>query len=330
MPAVRPLQISDEDALLELFRRYPYKKYHQRFQRLDAEKLTTFFTNGEMGKLAQNLAKGQTAQWVAEENGQIVGLAGLQPDSWHSRFYPYTFARVAPFLAWEASPELQAELIGTLLATAKQEGFQHLMTRVDGAEYQVANALLEKGFFLVDASAKLSAHHKAIPDIAPPSRANGCRVRPFTPADAPAIARIAATSHPMNHFYQDSWLEHAGSDRLFEAWVQRCCDGLSSDIFILDKQGEVLGFVIYLRPNGLNKAVGSHLLILDFVCLDTRARGGGLGTWLISESLRELTGQYQVLELRTSTHNYPALACYNTLGMRSTSTDFILHRHHTR
>jgi ribosomal protein S18 acetylase RimI-like enzyme len=82
---------------------------------------------------------------------------------------------------------------------------------------------------------------------------------------------------------------------------------------------------VYLKPISFNREIGVRVIILDFVCLDSSKRGGGLGRWLIAKSLGALAEEYEFCELRTSQNNYPAQDCYADLGFRVVSTDFVLH-----
>lgn len=351
---IRPLRAEDLPGLRALFRDFPHKKHQQREQGIAADALADFFVAGEERRLrkaaasegsgstsgggttaAGNLAPTErgpgdprNAQWVALDNsGAVVALAGLDADAWHSRHYPWHFGRIAPFLTWRAEPDERAALLDTVLEAAQARGMNHLMARVDGAEYGAAQTLESRGFYLVDVSVKCSGALADVPALAPPSRAGGMRIRLLEPGDVEAIRNIAATSHSFNHYYNDPWLELQATNRLFEAWVERCAAGLASHVFVLDHHGAVVGFVAYLRPASLNAALGTRLTILDFVCLAPAARGGGVGSWLIADTLRRLGPEAMHVELRTSHHNWPALKCYLGLGMRVVSNDLVLHRH---
>ena len=326
MPSIAPLTSSDLPALRALFRGFPYKTLQQRFQALDAEVLADLFLDEERARLEKS-APNQASQWTLRENGDLTGFAALQPDAWHSGFHPWRFGRIAPLLTYRATESARTEFIRDLLAQADSAGYQHLMTRVDGSEYDALRALLEAGFYLVDCSVKMSGKIEAVPALAPPSRAAAMSVRPYQTQDLPHLQRIVAASHPCNHYYNDPLLSREGTESLFAAWIERCCERMRSDVFVLEHQGQLRGFVIYLHPLRLNQAMGTKLVILDLVCLDREAQGGGLGRWLIAETLRGLAPASSMVELRTSQNNYPALNCYADLGMRILSTDFVLHRH---
>jgi GNAT superfamily N-acetyltransferase len=324
---LQPLSLQDLDTLRALFQSFPYKAHQQRAQGLEADRLAEFFALAEERVLRKAIQENQPCQWLLRRGAGESVFAALHEDAWHTKFYPYRFGRIAPFLSHTASEPVRLEMLDFLLDRARERGFEHLTARVDGAEYRAAQALEARGFRLVDSSVKLSVRFPDVPDLATPSRATAMRVRPWKETDIETIRRIAAQSHPMNHYYNDPWLAREDSNRLFGAWVERCCQGLACDIFVLDHRGEVEGFVVYLNPGSLNTAFGLKLVILDFVCLAEPARGGGVGRWFIAQTLQRLSDRFAMVELRTSHHNYPALACYEALGMRIISTDLIYHRH---
>ena len=326
MPPITPFSPADLPALRVLFRGFPHKALQQRFQSLNPDVLADLFLEEERARLEKS-GPNQALQWILRENGDLTAFAGLQPDPWHSGFYPWRFGRIAPFLTYRASQSARTGFIRDLLAQAAAAGYQHLITRVDGSEYEALRALVDEGFHLVDCSVKMSARIEAVPPLAPPSRAAGMSIRPYRVEDLPEMRSIVTSSHPCNHYYNDPWLSREGTDRLFAAWIERCCERMRSDVFVLDRHGHSRGFIIYLYPMRLNQAMGTKLVILDLVCLDREAQGGGLGRWLIAETLRRLAPASSMVELRTSQNNYPALNCYADLGMRILSTDFILHRH---
>jgi len=325
--SIRPLTLDDLGALRSLFRLYPHKARQQKKQGMDPDVLADFFAGGEERRLKKTDADAATDRWVVEEDQMLGGIAGLNDDAWHSEIYGWRFGRVAPFLTHRASRKAGEALLDTALDYAREKKYQHLSTRVDGADFAATQILESRNFYIVDSSVKLSARLDDIPNVAPPSSAGGMTLRPFDPSDREAVCTIAAESHSINHFFNDPWLKRDDSERLFGRWVERCCDGLASEVFVLERKGRVEGFAIYLSPAGLNKALSTRIAILDFICLAPAARGGGVGRWMVSQTAHRLAGKPRLLELRTSHHNYAALGCYLSLGMEPVANDFILHRH---
>jgi ribosomal protein S18 acetylase RimI-like enzyme len=326
MSPVRPLHHDDLAPLRELFRDFPFKARQQRAQGLDPERLADFFTQAEERALdAQNLDHAPTLL-AGEENGALTAFAAVRADRWHAAHYPFRFGRLAPVLAHRASDSLRNALLDAALQAARERGMQHLIARIDGAEYPLMQAMVEHGFHVVDASVKMSARMADLKNADLSENTQRGQVREYREGDLDAVRRIAATSHPLNHYYNDPWLAPEDTHNLLAAWVEKCCRG-TAHVRVLERDESVAGFAIYLTPTGLNKAMGTRIVVLDFVCLASEAQGAGLGRWFVRESLRGLAGEPEIVELRTSHHNLAALACYEALGMRIVSTDFVLHRH---
>ena len=325
MTTIRPLRSADADALRTLFREFPHKKAQQKFQKIDSEKLAEFFVRTEMDRLGAGANATSVAQLVAEENGAIAAYAALHRDPWHSGYYSRHFGRVSPFLVYRASADARTALLDALLDAARVDRCEHLIIRIDSSEHDLLPLLNSRGFYLVDCSVKLSARIAEIPVVAAPPAAAGVVIRPYREGDLGAVMAIASSSHPFNHYYNDPNLARRDTDRLFEGWIERCCTKLGATVYVADRAGEVLGFAIYLTPGILNRALDMRLVILDFVCLGTSVQGGGIGRWLIAETLKLLAERFDMVELRTSQNNYPALRCYHSLAVHDVTGDFILH-----
>lgn len=325
MSLVQPLDQTHLNALRGLFAAYPHKQRQQKRQGIDPETLADYFCALEKKRLEQ----GKAEQWIGlDDQGRTVAFAGLHDDPLHSNHYaPLRFGRVAPFLANEAPEATRQALADRLLEEAHKRGMQQLIARVDASEHRSVQCLQARGFYSVDCSLKLGARIADLPRLAPPSPAAGMRIRPYTRQDLPELARIAASCHSHNHFFNDPHLPAEGARALFGAWVEHCAELPWSRIFTLVKKDQPLGLAIFLQAAALNKVLGLRLLVLDFIGLAPQARGGGIGRWMTSHCVEALAEHFDQLELRTSADNYPALECYQDLGLRILSADTVLHRH---
>lgn len=332
MYTIRRLAHADLPDLEQMFRAYPHKKYQQRCQGIDPAALAAFFAASERRSLDKAHEEGvDAAAWVARENDALVAFAGLRPDTWHARFYARRsglerFARIAPFLAPQASQASAAELLETVLAEARRQEVDHLAVRIDTGEPSLTALLNSRDFYLVDTSVKMSVRLDKVPEFSRPAAFPNAALRHHLASDREAIREIAATAHPLNHYFNDPHLDRRDTEDLFAAWVERCIDGLACDVFVAHDRARVLGFAIYLNPRALNKALGTRIVVLDYVCLERAAQASGLGRWLLGETLKRLRERFELAELRTSVNNYPALTCYRDLGFRIVSTDYALHR----
>lgn len=321
--SIRPVQPAEAAVLGSLFTQYPHKTAQQVAQRLDRTRLEAFYLAG----LERSLKAG-TAMWLAERRGEIVALAGLTGDPWHSEVYGIRMGKLAPWLNTIA-PEAGKALLKTALDEARNRGLEHLSVRVDGEDFPNLHLLEAAGWLTIDVSMKFSLPmERARHPLGLPGDGNSWKIRLASPGDSDWIRRLGSTTHGGTHFLNDPALPVEKTRELFARWIDRCVERLAWRIYVLeDPQGQGQGFVIYLRNRGFAQAVGREPLILDFVLVSPAVRTGGLGSWLIAESLaREAEEGFDFCELRTSAHNLSAVACYEKLGFRCCATDFVLHK----
>jgi GNAT superfamily N-acetyltransferase len=357
--SIRSFRPDDLPRAAALFAAYPYKEPQRVAQRLDRDRLNAFYLEG----LRRAVEAGRP-HWVAEAGGEFHALAGLTADSWQSGVYGMKMGKIQPWIAdcglriadcgsQSPNPNPQSSIVNrqsaishpqsairnpqsagaVLLATvengARAEGFEQLAARLDGADFPNLHTFEAAGWRLVDVSLKFTL---PMPNVggraAPPARAARWTIDLAAAGDGDWIRTLAAQSHGATHYLNDPTLPAAATHELFARWVARCLEGLAYHVYTLrDEDGAGRGFVTYLKNEGFARAVGRAPLILDFVLIDPAVRGGGLGPWLIEETLaREEGGGFDYCELRTSAHNLPAVMAYEKLGFRCCASDFTMHK----
>lgn len=328
MTRIREATAETEGRAAELFGLYPHKAAQRIIQRMDRDKLNELYIAGLRGALAAG-----RPHWIVESMEDARGydasgpaplaLAGLVPDAWHSEIYALRMGKIQPWLNTVAPGEGRA-LIETVLRRARADGFERLSIRIDGEDFPNLHLLEDAGFRLIDVSLKFSRPMPFEPALFPVERA-GWSVRPSAPEDADWMAELGANAHAGTHYLNDPALSREGTRALFGQWVRKCAEKLAYRIYVLEREGLRAGFVVYLRNNSLRNAVGVNPIILDYVILDPARRGGGAGPWFVQETLRrESEAGFDFCELRTSTHNLPAVGLYEKTGFRACSTDFAM------
>lgn len=309
----------DLPRLEPLLRSFAFKNFQQKAQGLDAGKLVPFYLQG----MEASLKDESTACWVVSAGEEALGFASLSDNAWHSSFYGCPMGRCGNFLCHAAPARVTPLLAEAVIAESNRRGYDMISLRIDGNEFEALHGLEAAGFGLIDVSVKMGAKICAASSAAP----EGFRVRPYEAADREAVVRISGEGHVFNHFFNDERLDRASTRALFRAWVEKCIDSLAKHVFVIERNaGDVAGFVTYLLSGRFNQALGVRLVVLDYIVLDPSMQGRGLGPYLMEESLGQLSGLYDQVELRTSHNNYPALSLYSRYGFRILSTDFQLHR----
>lgn len=324
LPRVVALDATAVEDAIPLFASYPFKNAQRIAQRLDRDRLNAFYAEG----LRRSVAAGSPA-WIASDpawrEAGPVALGGLAPDAWHSEIYGIRLAKIQPWLNALDPPAGEA-LLDAVLERARADGVERLSVRLDGEDYRNLHLFERRGFLTIDVSMKFSRPMPFAPDVVPAAR-DDWRIRLSSDDDVAWMRELGAKEHAGTHYLNDPELPRAKTEELFGRWVEKCARGLAYRIYVLEAaSGRPAGFVIYLRNPGFARAVGPSPVVLDYVILSPAARGGGVGTWFVQETLkREADSGFSYCELRTSQHNHAAMATYEKLGFRVCATDFVLH-----
>jgi len=314
------LKSGDAETVKGLLRDYPYREFQQRRQGIDPALLAEMLWNNIDAGLKAN----KENYLLAQDGNQAIGLAGLSHNSWHSEIYQQKMGTINPLLTYRSDAKTRQKLFADILQLAKKQKFDHLACRIDASDNSAIHDAEKFGFRLVDGSVKLT-RKLSLADIPEYFAPTGISLEGYSTGEENILAKIAETSHATNHMFNDPTLPNTASKLLFSKWVKRCCSGLARNIFVVRKNNKPIGFVSYLGADKLEKCLGIKLIVLDFIVIDQKQQGQGLGKWLLSEALRRIEDQYDWVELRTSFNNYPALSLYNRFGFESIAADYLFH-----
>lgn len=317
---VGPLRNPERPDLLRLFLQFPHRHYQQIVQRLDRDRLADFLTSNYQRLLEMEGAR-HFGAWRG--GSRLTGIAVLIPSDWHSEVYGIRMGKIVSFLNPE-DRDAGAPLLQRVMDEARDMGYRHISTRLDGRDQPNLLLFAQSGFYMVDCSVKLSLDLK----LNTPRRRDlqDLKIVPYQESHLPTMREIAATAHEFNHFYNDPALPQERTRELFRQWVERCCRELGVHIIVAIVENEVAGFCVFLENQHFNESLGRKVGILDFICLDAQFQGQGLGTSLMNQALYQLRKTYDLIELRTNFTNYPALNLYSRFGFKIVASDVFYHR----
>ncbi len=316
-------------ALQELLGAYPFKTFQQQFLGLSSSDLAAYqYEAFQKTDLAVN------PFFTLEGAGQCDACFGLVHHSWHSELFGVRIYRLAHLLLREHSPALCREVTAKVVEEAKALSADLLTVRLDCEELQMQQALTAEGFFNVGQSVKLAQTKTRLRlDTSLPegntsanSRSSAAVIRRFVRTDLEALLQVASASHRYSHFFNDPRLAGRGIERLFPAWVEKCCRGLAAAVLVAERSGGVLGFATLLLNEGLARHTGKQGGVVDFIAVAPEAQGQGIGKQLLAASLKWLCERADYIEVRTELANFPAIHLYQAFGLELVSADVVLHR----
>lgn len=314
-------------ALQEMLQAYPFKRFQQRFLDLSSSALAAYQYEAFC---KTDLSANPFFTLVRE--GQCEACFGLVHHRWHSELFGAEIYRVAHLLLREHEAELCRNVAAKVIEEAKALGAALLAVRVDCEELAIQRALCAEGFFTVGQSVKLAQPCSRLDitrlqsDTSGQNTATAVFVRDFAPPDLEALQRIATASHEYSHFFNDPRLAERGVERLFPAWVEKCCRGVAAAVLVVERGGEILGFATLLLNEGLARHTGKRGGVVDFIAVAPEAQGQGIGKRLLAASLKWLCERADYIEVRTELANFPAVRLYRSFGLELVSADVGFHR----
>lgn len=264
--------------------------------------------------------------WGVIEGNQLLALGGTSKSPWHEEHYGVPFRKVQPFFwfleGFEGTREAMERMTRALCA---EPGAVYTL-RIEAKEPALPHCMGALGWMHAGTSVRMEMDEKTL------DRAIGMRlystrlsIRELRSGDLPHIRRIAETSHRHSHFFREERFSREKTQELFGLWLERCAEGKKSKILVADRQGEVAGFASLMLNEGLMERIGKAIGIIDFIVVDGRFQGEGIGGSLLNASILWFKDRADIVELRTMADNIQAIRFYEANRFRMLSADQYYH-----
>jgi ribosomal protein S18 acetylase RimI-like enzyme len=201
-----------------------------------------------------------------------------------------------------------------------------LCARLPATDGVRVRALEEAGFHLMECYLTLRHALDALPS---PWEEDG--IGPATPAELPALRRIAAESFQYSRFHMDPRIGREKAALTRSEWVENAVKGGDKTVLTIRSQRvstekiEIAGFVCIRIPSGSGaKKTG----VLDLIAVHPDYQGRGLGLALTRACLEACRREgCQSVEVGTQAHNIPSIRLYETVGFRLSGAAYSYHKH---
>jgi RimJ/RimL family protein N-acetyltransferase len=196
--------------------------------------------------------------------------------------------------------------------------------RVDSHDFSGIHAMEKNSFLLMDGLITYTMH---MPHFRKGDQCSPCRIRVFMKNDLTKIEEIAQKSFTLDRFHNDSRIPGRKSDLLYRAFVRNASKGIGADrVLVAECNGEVSGFNTIEIKNRLLAQFGiiKSTFVLNAVSPEYRNRG--VYSSLIYESLNNLSGHTDEVEIRIHVNNFPAHRVLSRIGFIPTRSQVTFHR----
>jgi dTDP-4-amino-4,6-dideoxy-D-galactose acyltransferase len=224
---------------------------------------------------------------------------------WDSQFFGSRIARLA-------QNHLTCETAAEVLRWCGANQVDCLYFLTDSNDPRTVALALANGFQLVDIRVTLE-RRPGYPEPAP-------SIRPFQPADALELRRIARVSHWDSRFYHDGRFPRRQVDALYETWIDRSYSGWADAVLVAECDGAPVGYIsCHLAP----PSAGS----IGLVAVAPGYQRRGLGRQLVEASL-DYFRQHNVerVSVVTQGRNTGSQCLYHRCGFLTESVQLWYHR----
>lgn len=218
-------------------------------------------------------------------------------------------------------------------AAAAETGVRMLVLRLPAEDLARVQRLEADGYRLMDTLVYYGRTLADLPDPAPEPAPGDETIRPGTPADAEAVAAIAAAAFAGygGHYHADPRLSEAAADAAYVDWAETCARGSGAGggaaetpmLLAETARGQALGFLA-LRLGGAGMEATADIVLN---AVHPEAQGQGIYGRLLDRGLAlcRAAGQGRVT-VSTQLPNLPVQRAWVRRGFRLERSLYTLHK----
>jgi ribosomal protein S18 acetylase RimI-like enzyme len=204
-----------------------------------------------------------------------------------------------------------AQDLRDVLARARADGFAHLIFRVGADDNASIWAAEAAGMRLVDIGVDSTFDLQRTPL---PAQPEAPLVRLARTDDLEPLQDLAAVAFVRSRFVVDPFFSAEANELLHRTWVKNLFGGLAQAIFVAEVDGQVAGFV--------SNSLHDNETRIPLIATNAEFRRAGVGRALIASALNWSAQQgASKAQVKTQSHNYPALALYHRAGYVVSKTE---------
>ncbi len=259
------------------------------------------------------------------KDGQVEAIVGIASSSWHSDHFGVPCRKIQPFFCFTEDGESIRALTENIRALLDRPGSVSML-RIEARQNRLAYEMTQAGFVSVGTSVRmvLEERNKSF-DRDADSPYDTVIIRNYTGSDLPTLQEIIKRSHTHSHFFNECRFERERVCDLFAEWIRRCADGIAKKILVAETDGRVSGFCSLLTNDALIPYIGHGIGVIDFIAVDDRVQGKGIGRRLLNAGCSWFGQETGVIELRTMADNLRAIRFYEKNGFHMLSVDQYYH-----
>ncbi|MDP8242690.1 MAG: GNAT family N-acetyltransferase [Candidatus Hinthialibacter antarcticus] len=285
-------------------------------------------TDFHRDRLVRSIEENKATFEVVFDGDRLAAIIGIQQSAFHTNHYGVPYYKIQPGFWFTNDYGVVSKIAQALQQKMQIPERAVYTTRVDADESNITYALCEQGFRPVGTSVRMVLRDQELKnqiDRLHERQYDNFQIRNAGPQDVDALKRIGGSDHAYSHFFHEAKFPQAKTQELFAIWTQKSAEGMADAVIVIEQDGEIAGFCSLLSNNALLSYINLSIGVIDFIVVDSRFQGKGLGSLLLGAALEWFQGKVNRIELRTMAENVKAIRFYQTHGFRLLSADQHLH-----
>lgn len=318
---VQPVDLSDDQAISDLFARFDKPPYSRHSLPVDQ------YPAWAMAQIEDQLEHpGAGLLGLFNGKDELVGIAGYGKLDFDTRHFGYEMGRIEPFWVAESAGEISALLLlEQAVADLVDQGVENIYIRVGSFAMETLRAATALGFYIVDTVVEyqFDFSKKRIPE-----KNYDLEMGMATAADEAQLLDLTRRTFDgyLGRFHSDPHFMKDRATEMYVLWMKNSLSGkLADDVLVAKIDGKVAGFLtLNLQKNlterfGLRHAEGVLAGVAPF------AQGKGVYRSVIHESLFWFSERSDKVKVVTQVNNHAVQNAWTSLGFRLFNSYYTLH-----
>lgn len=207
-----------------------------------------------------------------------------------------------------------------VLKKAKEQGFDHLSTKIDTGAKTLIHLLEQNQFLLMDTlvTYKFDFSKKTLKEMN-----HNCLLRDCIESDLSEVKNFTSKAFKIDRFHSDKTLEKSKSDLYYSKWFENSFNGLADRVIVGEIDGDPVGFTAW-KLTKMNDETKTARLVLSAV--SDNSRGKRVYTSMIHEGLKWLEGKADYVLVGTQIDNYPVQKTWANFGSFLIGSNYVFHK----
>lgn len=293
------------------------------------DKIKSADVNGFTFFKLRELSKDElTKCFVVHGDGKMTGLASLKSLPWDEQIFKINMATIPHLYSlgnYSEKKAVTAKLISRLAEECHASEIKHVSARIDSRDMATIHALEENGFKLMD----ILTYNLLDMNIIPQKQIEAPYVvRDFRSEDIEGIMEVARQGFTdyIDRFHIDPVFSQQDSDRLYTEWARNSCLGYADNVFVAEKDGQIIGFITAKIHRDAEEFTKLRLGEIELVVIPPESRGLGVFPNLVDCCMNWLKRHADMTLAKTLIDNFQVQRICQKLGFKLAQTQCTFHK----